>query len=80
MMRVADSARPGGFAPLSRSEFLIDKQRVLGARNLRVGVPVSRQRNQPRTSQARASPPFGADIALMPAGIWLAHIGIFGAE
>jgi hypothetical protein len=30
MMRVADSARSGGSAPLSRSEFLIDKQRVLG--------------------------------------------------
>jgi hypothetical protein len=25
-------------------------------------------------------PPFGADIALMPARIWLAHIGMFGAE
>jgi hypothetical protein len=25
-------------------------------------------------------PPFGADIALMPAGLWLAHIGMFGAE
>jgi hypothetical protein len=33
-----------------------------------------------RSDQARTVPPFGADIALMPAGIWLAHIGMFGAE
>ena len=33
-----------------------------------------------RGATAAPDPPFGADIALMSAGIWLAHIGVFGAE
>src|SRR5207247_490981 len=32
MMQVTDSASSGSSAPLGRSEFLIDKQRVLGGR------------------------------------------------
>jgi hypothetical protein len=37
-------------------------------------------RDRLSTRTRSAFPPFGADIALMPSGIWLAHIRIFGAE